>query len=466
MKKAILVFWVGLIVFFAALPVFAADLKFSGDFRARAFYHENITDAYDTGTTGAPCAGAPTNCNDQVAYNSLRFLLTTTATAGLATGVVTLDFTSQSNSGNLRLGGGGVVGSTEPDIPVGPADDRFALVEAYIKADLRVATFSAGRQAFKLGHGIIFDDPADGLFLEVPLGPLKLTAANLKLRDNTDTGVVFIGNTTTEGTGSDTDFYVGNFSLRPMADMATNLFLGYYNDRGPNLDTGGVMPGGTDDFNVFIVGATADVNLGPLNLGGEIDYITGSITNPGGPEPDLNGLNVQLSGGMGVGPANVGLTFLYASGDDPADADININGLDGNYATGFILTNSGARSLQPKDGTCLSAPDGARLGGAADCIAGSGLLAIKGTGSISPVERLSLQGDIIYARSSEDRSAGNPDNDVGIELDGTARYKLDDNFSLMGGIAYLITGDWWKTASANPDTDNIILLVGEMSFHF
>ena len=80
--------------------------------------------------------------------------------------------------------------------------------------------------------------------------------------------------------------------------------------------------------------------------------------------------------------------------------------------------------------------------------------------------RLSLKGDIIYARSSEDRSAGNPDNDVGIELDGTARYKLDDNFSLMGGIAYLITGDWWKTASANPDTDNIILLVGEMSFHF
>ena len=70
------------------------------------------------------------------------------------------------------------------------------------------------------------------------------------------------------------------------------------------------------------------------------------------------------------------------------------------------------------------------------------LSSIKGTGSISPVERLSLQGDIIYARSSEDRSAGNPDNDVGIELDGTARYKLDDNLSLMGGVAYLIAGDW------------------------
>ena len=116
MKKALVVFLAGLVVLFAALPAFAADLKFNGDFRIRAFYHENITDAYDTGTTGAPCAGLPTNCNDAVAYSSMRFLLTTTASAGLATGVVTLDFTSQSNSGNLRLGGGGAVGSTEPDI--------------------------------------------------------------------------------------------------------------------------------------------------------------------------------------------------------------------------------------------------------------------------------------------------------------------------------------------------------------
>jgi hypothetical protein len=463
MKKAVLVVLAGLMVIISALPVFAVDLKFNGDFRVRGFYHENIIDAYDTGTTGAPCTAA-TNCNDQVAYNSMRFLLTATATAGLATGVVTLDFTSASNSGNLRLGGGGATGG-DPDVAYGPADDRFALVEAYIKADLRVATFSAGRQLFKLGHGIIFEDAADGFVLSAPVGPLKVTVANLKLIDVTDSDVVFIGNTTTEGTASDTDLYVGNIFLRPTGDIGTNLFFGYYNDRGPNLDTGGALPVGTDDFNVFIVGATADANMGPLTLGAEIDYLTGSVTNPGGTEPDLEGLNVQVSGGLGVGPANVGLTFLYASGDDPADADININGLDGNYATGFILTNSGARSLQPKDGTCLSA-NGTRLGGAPNCIAGSGLLAIKGTGSINPIDRLNLQADIIYAMSAEDKSTANPNDDVGIELDGTARFKLDDNLSFMGGIGYLITGDWWKTASGNPDTDNIILLVGEMSYHF
>ncbi len=455
MKKTLLVLLAGLIVFFSALPVFAVDIKVNGDFRVRGFYIDNVTDAYDTGTTGAPCS-AGTDCNDEAAYNSMRFLLTTTATAGLATGVVTLDFTSANSTGNLRMGGGGITGG-EADVAVGPADDRFALVEAYIKADLRVATFSAGRQSFKLGHGIIFDDSADGFVLDAPVGPLKVTVADLKLRDNTDSGVVFIGNTPIEGTGSDTDFYAGNFSFRPTGDIATNLFFGYFNDRGTNLPTG------ANDANVFIVGGTADANLGPLTLGGEIDFLTGEANIP--PETDLEGLNIQVSGGASVGPANVGLTLVYASGDDPADADININGIDGNYPLGFILTNSGARSLQPKDGTCLS-QDGAAIAGALGCIAGSGLFAIKGTGSISPIDRLSLQGDIIYAKSAEDFSTANPNDDIGVELDGTARFKLDDNLSLMGGIGYLMTGDWWKLASTDPDPDNIILLVGEMSYHF
>jgi hypothetical protein len=456
MKKVLLVFVAGLMVFLTALPVFAVDLKFNGDFRVRGFYHDNITDAYDTGTAVA-CPVA--NCNDQSAYNSMRFLLTTTAKAGLATGVVTLDFTSANSTGNLRMGGGGIF-LGEADVAVGPADDRFALVEAYIKADLRMATLTAGRQMFKLGHGIIFEDSADGFAVDIPAGPAKLTLANLKLRDNTLAGLIGIGNSGTSATGSDADFYVGNLSFRPTKEIATNLFFGYFNDRGSNFIGGG------SDQNVLIVGGTADTSLGPLTLGGEIDYLTGNISNPTTTFTDLEGLNLQVSGGMNAGPAHVGVTILYVEGQDPTNTtEANINGLDGNYATGLILTNSGARSLQPKDGTCLS-QDGGSVLGAPGCILGSGLIAIKGTGSISPVNRLSLQADLIWAQSAEDSSATNSSNSIGVELDGTARYKIDDNLSIMGGIGYLMAGDWWKPATASPDPDDIILVVGEMSFHF
>jgi len=441
MKKAVLVVLAGLMVFFSALPVFAVDLKFNGDFRVRGFYTDNLKDQADS-------------TDDATAYNSMRFLLTTTASAGVAKGVVTMDFTSTSGTGNMRFG--------ETGGAYGPKDDTFALLEAYIKADLRMAMLSAGRQVFKIGHGILFEDPADGFFLDVPLGPAKLTLVNLKTFDCTSSTTTAIGGTCTAGTSDDTDLYLSNVSFRPTGDLASNIFFGLYKDRGPNISSG-AFAAGTTDVELYIIGATADANVGPINLAAEIDYLTGDMNNNTA-NADLDGLNLQVGGSVNAGPANVGLAILYASGDDPNDNDVNINGLDGNFPAGIILTNGGARSLAPKDGTCLSA-DGSALGGVPNCIGGAGLFAIKGTGSISPVDRLNLQADVIWAQSTEDSSTTVQEKDVGIELDGTARYKLDDNFSVMTGIGYLLAGDFWKTAT-NTNPDNMIVVVGELSFHF
>ncbi|MCI0527203.1 MAG: hypothetical protein L0Y56_07150, partial [Nitrospira sp.] len=109
MKKVLLVFVAGLMVFLTALPVFAVDFKFNGDYRIRGFYTDNLTDQADS-------------TDDATAYNSMRFLLTSTASAGIAKGVVTMDFTSTNNTGNQRFG--------ETGGAYGPKDDTFALLEA------------------------------------------------------------------------------------------------------------------------------------------------------------------------------------------------------------------------------------------------------------------------------------------------------------------------------------------------
>lgn len=443
MKKTFLVFLAGLMVFFSALPVFAVDLKFTGDYRIRGFYTDNLTDQADS-------------ADDATAYNSMRFLLTSTASAGVAKGVVTMDFTSTAGTGNMRFG--------EASGAYGPKDDTFALLEAYIKADLRVAMLSGGRQMFKIGHGILFDDPADGFVVDVPLGPAKITLVNLKTFDCTSSTTTAIGGTCTAGTSDDTDLYLSNVSFRPTGDLATNLFVGLYKDRGPNIPVaGGVYAAGTTDVELWILGATADVNVGPLTLSAEIDYLTGDMNNNTA-SADLGGLNFQGGGSVNTGPANVGLMLLYASGDSPSDSDVNVNGIDGNFPTGIILTNGGARSLAPKDGTCLGV-NGAALGGVPNCVNSDGLKAIKGTASISPVDRLNLQADVIYAKASGAQFGGG-DTEIGWELDGTAKYQVDDNLSVMTGIGYLIADDYWKTSAAAPSPDNMIVIVGEMSFHF
>ncbi len=453
MKKGLLTFLCAVMVALIALPAFAVDLKFNGDFRVRGFYTDNLTDQSDAAA-------------DASAYNSMRFLLTTTATAGLATGVVTIDFTSTNNTGNQLLG--------DNNGTFGPKDDTLALLEAYIKADLRAATLSAGRQVFKIGHGILFEDPADGFFLNVPIGPMKLSLVNIKPFDCSILTLnpaiaVTPAPGTCAGTGNDTDLYLGNLSLRPAADVAGNFFVGLYKDRGPNINNT-AYAANTTDVQLILLGGTADLGVGPLTLTAEIDYLFGDMEG-NTQNADIDGLNAQLGATTGVGPANVGLSFLYASGTDPNSADVNINGLDGNFPVGIILTNGGARSLAPKDGTCLGVSDpgtgiaATSLGGVPNCINSRGLLALKGTGSFSPMDRMILQGDVIWARSAEDSSATIAEKEVGVELDGTIRYKLDDNLSFMAGVGYLLAGDFFKTLT-NTSPDNMVVIVGEMSYHF
>ncbi len=83
-----------------------------------------------------------------------------------------------------------------------------------------------------------------------------------------------------------------------------------------------------------------------------------------------------------------------------------------------------------------------------------------------PMERVTLQADVIWAQSAEDASAVVAEKDIGIELDGTAKIQIDENLSFLAGIGYLITGDFWKPAAVSPSPDDMIVGVLELNFVF
>ena len=56
--------------------------------------------------------------------------------------------------------------------------------------------------------------------------------------------------------------------------------------------------------------------------------------------------------------------------------------------------------------------------------------------------------------------------DIGLELDGTAKYQLDENFHVMGGIGYLIAGDFWQATCGCSSPDDQIVGVLEFNFVF
>ena len=427
----------------ATSPSWAVDLKWGGDYRLRGIYIDNLTDQNE-------------NAQDSAAYYTSRFLLTAAATEDNVSGVVTLI------AGRSLVNGHGnrLVGATSygPD-----STSEVGILEAYLKADFNRWAFKGGRAMYKLGNGIILDDAVDGLWANFSLGGTALTVATLKLNERTDSSVVGVGtvaSTPNIGTAGDADLYVINAGFGKMAmgpAQNLNLFAAYLLDRSAELLPVATTPA-TDDATLLILGASADFDLGVLRLKGEFDYLTGD-QKIGATDTDLEGMNLVLGAKLNAGVVPIGVDLIYTTGQDAGSAsEVNVNGLNGNYPVGIILTNSGARSLDTKDGTCLSI-NGGSLGGSANCYGGQGLTALKvSTGIVHGPHTFDVAA--IYAKATEDAGPGT-DTDIGFELDATLTWALTKRLSAMGGIGYLMSGDFY-----GPSADEQTVLVSQLAYTF
>jgi hypothetical protein len=427
-------------------------MTWGGDYRLRGFYIDNLTDRDD-------------DAQDSAAYYSSRFLLTAAAKDENVSGVVKLIASRTDGNGNRLLGGNPTGSPAGAGGIYGPeATSDVGILEAYLKADFDGWNFTGGRKVYKLGHGIILDDAVDGLWADFNFGSTVLTLATLKLIEKTEIGLVGIGNSGTPGSGGDADLYVANYALGNMlGGMHTDVFFAYLTDREADLFGGGGPGNADDDATLWTAGVMYGGLVGSLHLHGELDYLSGEVT-VGGTKTDLEGLNLAIGGKTDVGPVPIGVDLIYASGQDPGStSEVNVNGLNGNYPIGIILTNTGARSLDTKDGTCLSV-DGGSLGGSLGCIAGSGLMVAKLSSGFTH-ERHVIDVAAIYARSVEEPVVGG-DTDIGIELDATLTMALTKRLSFLAGIGYMLPGDFFKFGVPAAATDDMIVGVLQTSFTF
>lgn len=469
----------------AAQTVWAVDLRFSGEYRVRAFSTENLFDARSSGGCGTPAG----SCNDKQRFADMRFRLTTSATAGVATGAVTLDFlntfsglvppsqltepsSANSGTGDYRFGTSGFGGSI----------NAVGVREAYLKLSWPGATVFAGRHRIVLGHSIVFDDTADGVTLVVPFALWQSQVSVSYLE-------IFNDNATMPfNSGNNTDLYLVHAQANPSPSQAFSVYGGLLRDRGPTLlnclispcppgqygavDKNGVpeVPAGTDlspaSGTVYLAGATYDAQVGPSTFKLEFDALRGYIDSV----PVINdslaleGFDLMAEQDVDLGRVTVGLLFVYASGsgaDDfgetgKASTGINLSDISPNFVLGNILVNG--ETISDRDGSTLDM--GGFRGGLNQ--GGAGLLAVKlsANGDIRP--GLNLEGAVIYAKTvdpviPEINSAsasycpietpgtpppGSPsckaDDRLGWELDLNVNWQVDPNLQLKAGGGILI----------------------------
>ncbi len=433
--------------FLSTASLYAADIKFEGDFRVRGIYADDLD--------------ANEDANDQQAFADGRFRLRTTATAGITTGVVAVDFTSSftdptnagctatgCTTGNYRFGSANLGGSY----------NIVGVREAYLKLDLNMVKLAFGRKPFKLGHSLILDDTMDAIVGKFMVGGFEVMLADGKLLDTNSTVA-----TTGGATGSDTDLFIAKtgFSHGDMHNIG--LFVTYLKDRGPSFLGAGVA--GADKSDLWTVGVTADGHFGAINLGAEVDFLNGSQDVTGGDSADLTGLNVLVGVGLKVAMVDVGVTGLYTTGQDDS-TDVNVNGVSGNFVFGNILVNDNIFS--DREGQCASV-GGTRIGsGGASCVGGAGITGIRVSGALSDFmgnKNCTLEGAVIWARTTED-VAPDADSDLGIEIDANMKHKLDDNVTLGVNLGYLLSGDAWKAINGTDNADNQVKGVISLNYMF
>jgi hypothetical protein len=493
--------WLGAALFSSALVMiaqtaWAVDLQFSGEYRVRGFDLNNFFDARSGQNAAGGCGTPPGSCNDQERFIDQRFRLTTTANAGVGSGVVTLDFLNtfpgSRPSSYLSVPASG--GSDTGDYRFGTSGfgsnlNTVGVREAFLKFSLSKLTLFAGRHHVVLGHSIVFDDVADGVTAILPFSfwHSQLSVSALEIF-NDNASMPF-------GSGNNTNLYLVNMQFNPKPSHAFSVYGGVLRDRGPTLLNGliyGAMqkdgtplvPAGTNldpaTGTVFLAGATYDASVGPSTFSFEFDAMRGFIDSvPGNSGPvslSLEGFDLMAAQTLDTGPVTLGITLVYASGSGQDDfgevgkspSGINITDISPNFVLGNVLVNGEAFS--DRDGSTLQmggflCPNASRAA-AGQCGAtnqgGAGLIAVKlsAGGEIRP--GLRVDGAAIYAKTVDsvvptlDASSphycpptpfGSPtlgipsckvDDRLGWELDLNTSYQADANLLIKAGGGVLI----------------------------
>jgi len=203
--------------------------------------------------------------------------------------------------------------------------------------------------------------------------------------------------------------------------------------------------GTTTEGKVWLISPYFIGKFGALGISTELDYATGTASyDTNNTERDLNAYSFMFETTYDAGPATVQLGFATSTGDsDHTDDDIESMGYISpgvDWEKMFILSSD-------YHGMNTS------LGGGSGNHAGAGF-ATYSNALIDGYQMLYAGVDYkatetmtfgtIAAMSKADDTPGTVDDDQGIEIDLTFKWKMMDNLEYTGIIGYLSAGDYWK----------------------
>jgi hypothetical protein len=487
MKKFLTIAAVVIFVLTLAAATYAVDFKASGLIRARTALYMN--------TDGAPRGNAD-NYDDTEAWMDSRFRLQMKLVASEDLyGVIYFEGDSS------RWGEAGVARNTAGGWGAG-ASDRNAVELKQFYIDFNVPGLSdtvptnlrVGTQWLAIRSHVFLG--ADGATIRMFMqpGPVRLYLNWSKMWEGTDHQY------------DDTDLYSTRVVLAlPDFPVTPGMFFAYMNSNdydysgivGPGYGAGlGALRAGltdaTGDGQFWWLGVNVDGKIGPASLKTDFVYFDGEA-EPSSLVKGALGINDAEYGGWlfytdvnaAVGPATVGGTFMYATGDDLTDTakakpDFGAYrippGSEANPALGTVFWAG-----KTHDGVDI-ATAGRGLNTQVQQRWFGGLWTIKGYASFKPLDWLKVTGYAMYIGDTTDdgNTIGNAvdpteasgledEGDIGIEIGAIADLNIYKNLTYSMALGYLFAGDALDTVDAfglNDSPDDPWAIVSQLIYKF
>jgi hypothetical protein len=351
--------------------------------------------------------------------------------------------------------------------------ENIEFEQAYVDFNTAIGRFLIGYQDFD-AFGTSFGDSnwtRPGIKYMLSIGNTTIIAAMEQTVENSSTPTV---SPTNQGLATDGDKNTYDLAVvQKFQGGDAGLLIQYFNDSS-RRDASNVRT------KAYFVNPYVKATFGPIYVEAEVlygggkyaEYESGVTT----PDVDLRTWNAYIGAKGTFGPAYVGAMFAWMQGDDPKSASEK----EGNVASYFTHNKVFSPCLILFSDEYYTWMGGLRGYGASTTTDLTNYMDnvwfYSLYGGYKPIPKLDIRAAVYYAYADEKPTSDglppsptNPrfvDRVYGTEFDLTAKYKIYDNLEYMIGFAYLWTGDYFKGTNEANKVANDYMVTHKLTLNF
>jgi hypothetical protein len=196
-------------------------------------------------------------------------------------------------------------------------------------------------------------------------------------------------------------------------------------------------------------------NFSNMYVESEFAYNTGEYdSDTAGADYDTSSLGFMADVGMNMAKLDVGMMFIYGSGDDDGNTgDREYLGQLGEQFQPYNILTGAATGMMITDYNAADTD-----------MAAAGIISLGVHANFAVSDVLSLNSALVYAKAESEKA--NYDDELGWEIDLGMSYALLDNLTYQMDFGYLMAGDFFERGVAGADADDVYTLTHRLTMEF